>query len=73
MCVLYVKCVCKESYNMDEEAAEMRALQAQLGQLGLSGREKEEQQRPKALEELTLEGVVKHIKKLKSSDNSKTR
>ena len=57
---------------MDEEAI-MRTLQARLGQLGIGGDgegEGESQPPPKVLEELTIEGVVKHIQKLKSSENS---
>ena len=55
---------------MDEETA-LSALQARLGALGISGGEDLEGSKPpKVLDELTLEGVVNHIKKLKSSDNS---
>lgn len=56
----------------DDEEAALKSLQDRLAQLGLEGGEEGDQAAqapPKVLEELTLEGVVKHIQKLKS-DNS---
>ena len=58
----------------DDEEVALKTLQDRLAQLGLEGHgegDEAVQTPPKVLEELTLEGVVKHIQKLKSSDNSK--
>ncbi len=59
-----------------EEA--LRDLRAKMGHLGVggSGAEEGESQpppKPKVLEELTLEGVVKHIRKLQETDNSRSK
>ena len=42
-------------------------LASKLGSLNVAGNE---DQPPKVLEDLTIEGVVTHIKKLQSSENS---
>lgn len=47
----------------------MRALQSQLGMLNV-GDEGSAEPPPKVLEDLTVEGVVKHIRKLQASGNS---
>lgn len=55
-----------ESTTLPMEEA-LRDLQAKLGQLDVSD---DDEKLPNVLEPLSLEGVVKHIKKLQESENS---